>query len=1359
MHWTSLGHKVPSEGVPQLYRQNNGPQSVTESRRTSTNFFLWSLLFAMLLFTACAIPLCAQTGSTSLRGTILDKTGAVVIGATVTLSDAEHGFERSMPSGSSGEYEFLSLPPGTYTLTVEKQGFQRYSHAGLQLLVNTPTTQTVMLEIGSSSQTIEVSAVAETLNTTDATIGIAFNENRIKQLPLEGRNVPDLLSLQPGVAYTGNRADVPAFDTRNGAVNGARSDQSNVTLDGIAVNDEGGNAFTSVLPVTLDSVQEFRVTTTNANADQGGSGGAQVALVTKSGTNSFHGSAYEYHRNTYTSANDYFVKQSELADGQPNKAPKLIRNIFGGSLGGPVKKDRLFFFLNYEGTRRAEGTSQTSPVPSLAMRDGVIQYSCAPVLDSSGNVVQTPEQVCPGGSVSGMSGQSYTVAPGVFAMSPADLTHIDPIANPAKRGPNPASLAYLKTFPAPNSLNAGDGLNYQGFNFASPISETKNEYIAKVDYNITRDARHRLSVSGALRNDSAPQAPFLPGQPPIISLVNYNKGIIASYSSVWKSTLVNNLRYGFIRESVGRIGNSTEEWNFFRGLNDPAVGAITRSRDFQRPTSTINDDLSWIHGRHTWQFGGQMAFVRNPRSSFNGTQSFGSANPGWLNTTGFAGKAASPLNPPNNINPATGQPYPKVDSGFANSYDFPLTALLGMVPEVDAIYNFQRDGSAAPQGQPLKRHFAINSYELYVQDTWKAKPNLTFTFGLRYSLFSPPWETNKLQVSPTFNLGKWFENRGREGANGIPSNQDQPVAFDWSGAANGKGGFYDWDYKNLGPRVAFAWSPDQSKGLLGSLFGSHKTSIRGGFGIVYDRFGQQLVDDFDQFGSFGLSTSLPNQAASQTAVSAPRLTDIHTIPTTDNNGNVIFASAPAANFPQPYPAGGFAATTGIDASMKTPYAYTFDLSVERELPSGFSLGVSYVGRLSRRLLIQEDLAMPLNFKDKQSGLDYFTAVTALAKIYRTGESSLGFSPSQVDPKVAQYWANVLQPLQSGGMYQMSSCTGIDDSGNPIVTGTTSPVVAAYDWFCGGSLNETTPLQFLDSVGIPDFTNASRSYFGIGGPFTFFTPQYAALYAFRSAGTANYHAMQVTLRHKMSHGIQFDLNYTYSKSIDLASDAERVGTFGGTGAFAINSWALSSLRGVSDFDATHQFNANWIIDLPFGRGRAIARNSSRVVDAFIGGWQLSGLFRETTGFPLTIFNGFNFPTNWDFGGNAVPVANGIQTGAYKNPLDGSVNLFKAGGDAAAAFFREPLPGETGLRNNLRGDGFFGLDMGLSKRWVMPWKESHSLQLRWEVFNVLNAKRFDTQSVDGIIDTFGSSFGNYTRLSTNPRVMQFALRYDF
>jgi hypothetical protein len=258
--------------------------------------------------------LAAGQAATSLRGTITDASGSTVAGAKVVLANSESTTERIATTAEQGAYQFLFVPPGTYSLTVTAVGFRPYHLTAVQLLVNTPSTVNAQLRVGGASEVVDVTSEQPALNLVDASIGNSFSELQVKQIPLEGRNVPDLLSLQAGVAYTGNRTDIDYDqDTRNGAVNGARSDQSNITLDGVDVNDQSkGYAFKSVLPVTLDSVQEFRVTTTNYGADQGQGSGAQVSLVTKSGGNQFHGSAYEYVRNSITSANDYLVKTSEL---------------------------------------------------------------------------------------------------------------------------------------------------------------------------------------------------------------------------------------------------------------------------------------------------------------------------------------------------------------------------------------------------------------------------------------------------------------------------------------------------------------------------------------------------------------------------------------------------------------------------------------------------------------------------------------------------------------------------------------------------------------------------------------------------------------------------------------------------------------------------------------------------------------------------------------------------------------------------------------------------------------------------------------------------------------------------------------
>ena len=1313
-----------------------------------------------------AAGLFAQTGTTSIRGTVLDRSGAAVAGARVVVENAGQALQRETRTNDSGEYKFLGLPPGTYTLTVEKEGFRKFESRGLDLLVNLPATRDVTLAVGAVAEKVEVSAEAQTVNTTDASLGIAFNENQVKQLPLESRNVPDLLSLQAGAVYTGDRPDMDTgADTRSGSVNGSHSDQSNVSLDGISVNDKAGHAFTSVLPVTLDSVQEFRVTTSNYGAEQGGSSGAQVALVTKSGTNSFHGSAYEYNRNSFVSANDYFIKQAQLESGEPNKPPQLNRNIFGASLGGPVLKNRMYFFLNYEGYRDAEAESSLRTVPTASLRDGVIEYLCQTNSDGSPNTT-----LCPGNTIQGISGASYTAPPGYQALSPQQITQMDGTSL-GPHGPNPVVLQYMNsTYPLPNDATTGDLVNTAGYRFRGSTHTTKNWYIGKLDYNLTRDAKQRISVSAALANDHSSGAPFLPGTPPESTDVNFNKGLIAAYSWVISPTLLNNFRYGFIRESVGSLGNTSQSWNQLLALSQ----GINYSSSFQRPIHNFNDDVSWVRGKHTWQFGVQFGILRNPETATNNSYSNGVANPDWLLNSGLSQPSSSPLNPSNSG-------YPSVDSSFSSNYDYPMTTLLGMVTLVNAKWNYQRNGQTLPQGAPVTRRFGEDSYEMYAQDSWKVKPNLTVTLGLRYSLFSPPWETNGLQVEPTQSLNTWFQNRAIGMTQGLPSSAQPLISYDWGGPANGgKPGYYGWDRHDFAPRLSFAYSPGWSDGILGKLAGGPgKTSIRAGFAILYDRVGENIVETFDQNGSFGLFTELENPSDVQTSATAPRLTDMHVIPQTDYAGNQIFIQPPPGSFPKTFPStlntGGSAITWGIDDKLKTPYSYNIDFAISRELRSGFTFEAAYVGRLSRRGLAQEDLAMPLDIYDKKSGIDYFAAEVGLAKSFRpqlnsgNNAATLTFRPNQVSSKVQAFWANQIQPLAPGGAYTISGCTGTDSNGNAIVLGTTSPVVAAYDLFCSTQFNDSLGLYNLDTYGIPDFNgaNGGNPYYPAEGPNTYYTPQFSSLYSWRSMANASYNALQLTLRHRMSHGVQFDFNYTYSKSIDLASDAERIAPASSVSSLnniIINAWSPQQERGVSSYDATHQLNANWVAELPFGRGRAIGRDAGSALNALVGGWQLSGLFRWTSGFPVNVDNGYsNFPTNFEQEGNANLVGP-VKTGAYhitSGPDAGNVNIF-ANGPAAINSFAPAYAGQSGQRNVIRGDGFFGIDLGLAKRWAMPWSEKQSLQFRWEAFNVTNSVRFDVQSSllsSALTLGSGGSFGNYSGLLTNPRIMQFALRYEF
>src|SRR5882757_1949564 len=338
--------------------------------RVVTLVVVFSLVLSALVF--------AQTATSSLRGTITDPKGALVQGAVLTLSNPATGYSRTAKSGNDGGYQFLEVPPASYTLTVTSAGFATVKQDRVTLQVSQPATLDVAMQVRGTTEVVEVSSEAPLVNTTDATQGNVFNSTQLINLPSEGRDPVAILSLQPGVSYVGQNVD-QSQDSRGGSVAGARSDQTNVTLDGLDNNDQlSGNAFQGALRAPLDSIQEFRVTTSNSNADAGRSSGAQVSLVTKSGTNNFHGSLYEYNRSNIGQANDWFNEQAQVKAGLPNRPGPLVRNTFGAWVGGPIKKDRLFFFGGYEGQRTNEAVQTTRTVPSDNLRQGIMQYPCEP---------------------------------------------------------------------------------------------------------------------------------------------------------------------------------------------------------------------------------------------------------------------------------------------------------------------------------------------------------------------------------------------------------------------------------------------------------------------------------------------------------------------------------------------------------------------------------------------------------------------------------------------------------------------------------------------------------------------------------------------------------------------------------------------------------------------------------------------------------------------------------------------------------------------------------------------------------------------------------------------------------------------
>jgi len=1279
----------------------------------------------------------AQSSTTSLRGTVSDPQGAVLPDAAVTRSNPSTGFSESKKTDRDGVYQFLQLPPGTYALTVTKAGFATLKEDKLQLLVNVPATSNLSMRVKGEVSVVEVTGTGVQVNSQDATIGNAFGTSQIEALPFEGRDPTQILSLQPGVTYVGTNVD-QNYDSRGGSVSGARSDQTNITLDGIDDNDQvKGYAFKGALRSTLDSLQEFRVTTNSANADEGRSSGAQVSLVTKGGTNSFHGSVYEYNRTNVGYANDWFNKQAELQSGLPNVPGQLIRNTFGMTFGGPIREDRIFFFLAYEGQRTRENVQTTQVVPSDNLRTGNVSYLTCGADITCGHGTITPTEV---------------------NLNPAQLASLDlncststPPTCPLGPGANPAVEALFQQYPHSNSTAVGDGLNFLGYSFPAKTPGVLNTYVAKFDFNLTQN--QHVFVRAGMVGDNSGQGPQFPGQPQSTVATDNSKGLIVAYTATLRSNLVNNLRYGLIRQSIANVGQLTAPYIAF-GNGPASLTAQTYTTTANVPVHNLVDDLAWVKGKHTIEFGGNLRIITNNRSSNVDSLSYARTYTLWLFPNAFIANSGGSLDP-------AAFSLPPVESNFQTGYDYPVIALTGLLDSGFAAYNITKQGVQLPVGAPSIRHFRAHEFESYVQDSWRVTPQLVLTYGLRYTLLQPPYETTGEQVAPSISLEGFFKSRAAAMLQGQTYNP--PISFELGGKANNGPPYWSWDYKDLAPRFAFAWSPKADSGFSHRLFGGNgKSSIRGGYGLYFDHFGQGVVDSFDRNGSFGLSGSIQNPIGEYSVDGAdgadgvpgsPRFIDPNTIPPGD------LVTTPTGGFPKlaftGLSQGGVTTYWGLDDKMRTPYSHVFDFTVSRELPKGFLFEAAYIGRLGRRLLQEEDLAMPLDLVDKKSGMDYFTAATLLSK----AAGATVPVPIQNLAKIP-YFEDMF-PAAAGvlDLKDLSYCT----PGAATLPANFSPTAtqAMYSTYACNVHNETLPLIFADVPGEygsgpnPCFPACSNL-----GPYAFFNPQFSSLYAWRNAGTSSYHALQLTLRRGMSHGLLWDFNYTYSKSLDIGSSAERINAYDAyyQADQVINSWSPAQLRGVSDFDTTHQLNTNWVYQLPFGAGKRFAASPKSWQNAVVGGWQWAGLARWTSGFPTTIETFTSFPTNWYLPSTAILNGPKPKTGAFIDQ-DGNPDLFQNPA-AAQSEFRYSYPGESGQRNELRGPGYFGIDTSLSKSWMI--RESQSLKFSWDIYNVTNAVRFDVAPLPQTtsqLEQPSSAFATYSSTLTKPRVMEFALRYTF
>jgi Carboxypeptidase regulatory-like domain len=1289
----------------------------------------WFLLLNAALFSVLAGgQLFAQSGSSSVRGIVSDPQGRSVTGATVTLFNTERNFSRTQTTGDEGSYIFSSIPPGTYQLTVEVTGFKKASVTDVQALVDTLANVDVALEVGNVSETVTVSGVGEApLNTTDATIGNTFESRRISELPLNARNVVGLLSLQPGV-------------TRSGAVNGGRSDQANITLDGVDVNEQqrgidvvNDEAFASVLRVTPDSVQEFRVITSNPNAEQGRSSGAQVSLVTKSGDNDWHALLYEYHRNTITTANDFFNNKA----GVPR--PQLLRNIFGGSLGGPIKRDKAFFFFTYEGFREATASSvvRTVPLPQ-SIGQGIIRYRTA-----SG----ASDASCPAGTPSGFR-----------CLTPAQITAAYAAANGGLTpGTSAAAIALLRNattrYPA-NDTTTGDLINTGGFRFNANTPTKTDTYIGRMDFNITN--RQNLFIRGNLQEDNVGQAPQFPDMP-APKIWYHPKGIAIGHTWTGSSNFVNRFTYGLTRLAFSQLGDSDVNRVSFRFVFDPVP---TRTLTRVTPVHNFVDDISWIRGNHNFQFGPNIRLIKNQRQSFANSYDFAQTNPSGYNASAAVLTSAGA--------DATGGPiFPDVASGSLSPLRNALTAFIGRFSGYSANFLYDSDGKLLPSGSSAGRTFATQEYDAYFQDSWRYKPNLTFTYGLRYSTSTPVYEVNGFQIVPTVPLGEYFDQRVASADRGVPFNT--PITLDKGGKFYGKPGFYEQDWNNFAPSIAVAYSPDFGDNFFGKLFGRQgKGVIRGGFRVTYDRIGSQLAVNFDLSNQLGFAStlSIPVNTYNVSSALAPQYTG--GIPNVRSLPGIAGFFSNQLTFPLLQPSDqAQRIETSLDSALTTPYNYGINATYEREVGKGMSIQFSYVSRLARNLLAQRDIMQLNNLRDPLSGQTWYEAINQLIDHRYAGTPILSVSP-------IPFFQNVLPGLAGNQTINGVSTplTATQRAYRSIALprvglSATVPCLAAPAAACGSNVTDYTFRQLQwDDQPISAFAN------------TFFHPQYGALNTWSTVGKSNYNSFQMSIRQRFHSDLLFDFNYTYGHSLDNGSGLQSVGNFS-TQSFIFNALDPDSNYGDSDFDARHIINANWLVGLPAGRGKKFLNTTNSVVNGILGNWQMTGIFRWNSGLPTGTNNrpfGFQrWPTNWNLSSGFVRTRPLVTS---PGDASGEPNIF-ADPLAALLSFRDARPGEAGDRNVFRLPGYFALDAGLYKTFKLPW-EGHSVTFRWEVYNVTNTQRlttpggFSVSAVDPYLQgTLGlpaitaapADFGKFTATqrplgeTKAGRVMQFALRYQF
>ena len=1234
-------------------------------------------ILTKVLFLVCALVISTQLRAqdvASITGVVTDSTGALIPNASVNLTNPGTGATYEGVSNAEGSYTIKNVRPGPgYKLTLSATGFKTKVVTDLYLNVDATRTQNVSLEVGGSSASVEVSASAEqvTLDTTDATVGNNFEVQFLNDLPVANRDSPSALFYQqPGV-------------TLDGAVTGARVDQTNVTVDGLEVNDNATGQFGSIVAnAPVDSVQEFRGVTAGALSSAGEGGGGQFELVTKSGTNQFHGALVEYHRDTDLEANDWFNNNN----GTPR--PPLIRNQFGGNVGGPIMKDKLFFFFDYNGRRDTLSNLEDRTVPLDSYRGGTVSY-----VNNEG---------------------------GVSPLSTTQLQALDPLGI----GFNSSLQSLMSSrYPHANDLtgDVGDLVNTGGFRFNAPFPYVEDDYVQRVDYNL--NSSMKLFGRGTFTRTTGTQGAIqFPGDPPSYLFKDQSYAWVVGHTWTIGSNKLNQFNVGetFENYRFDKTYNPQGDDQFsFRGLDAPYPdGSNTQDRTY--PIPIIRDDFSWEKGNHSFAFGG--TFKWETPNSF-AAENFNFPSVGITGNTFLTG-----LSP--NLRPAD------IDPGSTTIYDNLFSTALGVFASVSSNFNFNNKGVVLATGSGLDLNYRYYETEIYAGDTWKLTPQLTLSYGLRYQNYTVPYETHGNQAISNINFDDYFGARLNQSAAGLQGNDAVPlISYNYGGKANNAPGYFQPQDKLFAPRVAFAYVPE---------FDS-KTVFSAGAGIINDhtvinalQF-QQLQNSY-LFESFGITNLFGDPGDPTSSLQdSPRFGGIASPPPASIAPTITTPYQPFVYDGQPYGLQYGEFNIIIDPKLKTPYSLQYNFGVQHEFPQGYILKATYVGREGRRLLAEADASQLIEFPDNTGGSSQ-TMSQAMAGVTTQLRQNVGLGAfGAIQSLSPQPWFEDMVP---GFADYLNNQYG----GNFFANNTQAIAYATYPYPQRGDFADT--IQALSNDGLAP---------NVGMP-----AQFAGNTIWTNKGFSSYNGLLITMHKNAGYGLQFDLNYTYSHSIDNVSfPANSIASGQGYG-YICDVVRPRECRGNSDFDVTNYLNGNFIYDLPFGKGKAYGATVPFWLDEVIGGWKLSGL-------PI-----------WHTGNAYQANSNAYVAGFANNApatLIGDINLLKArvnGGEGNAVYaynnptaalgaYTGPTGFEIGTRNNLRGPGYFGMDMGLGKTFPV-YEDRVNLKFRCDAFNVFNHPSFSTPITD-ITEAAGIPFGTISSTATgadgirNARVLQGALRLEF